>query len=40
MKEIEMKKRLQISLLILVIAAGVAHAEEESIPPHMMDGQS
>ncbi|MBE9536423.1 MAG: cytochrome c [Proteobacteria bacterium] len=32
-----MKKRLQISLLILVIAAGVAHAEEESISPHMME---
>ena len=32
-----MKKRLQTSLLIILIAAGVVHAEEQTIPPHMME---
>ena len=32
-----MKKTLQTSLLILLIAAGVAHAEEQTISPHMME---
>jgi len=32
-----MRKRLQTSLLIILITAGVVHAEEKTMPPQMME---